>query len=352
TFQKSADFYRKNFLRVQKEEELTSPSLLQVPFLDITSFVSKVKKTIKNDSHFAIIIDYQSKLSTFSEQAINNLIGGRINSDISVKVVSEPEDWHVYFDMGGNRIDATHDYETVDLDGSLKKYTEKQKRAFYAEDTEYAQELGGFAEDYAGINGDEAEFEAFNCCLADDYVSAMIDEDFRSLGEIDDTLLYTIAEWATKYDTDEERARRTEEITKGSIITYKDRTFADAVIENRNVSAAFALVLNGNTDPRLYTTIIFYEDLGDTFNSLLNKIHSSFAEPDVDRYCNFLESIFSQIGAHYDALEDSEQKIEFLNRIRPYIAGIRMPACYKDSVRLKSIAKMDSQNWQIRLKKM
>lgn len=348
-FQKSAGFYKENFLRELREEEPDHFSSLQVPFLDITSFVRATKEALKNNSYFAILIDHQSRLSTYSYQAINNLIGGRINSDLSIKVVSEPEDWRVFFDMGGNRIDATHDYGTEELDDSLKIHIEKQKRAMYGTDS---TELGGFAERADDIDGDEDEFEAFNFCIAGDYISAIESEDFESLGELDFYLLGTVAEWATKYDTDEKRTKRIEEITKGLIITYKDRTFAEAVIENGNVDAAFALIQNGNHDPRLYMTVILYEEQSEDFRSLLNKIHSSFIEPDVDRYCDFLECIFFQIGAHYDGLENAEQRLEFLNKVRLYLAGIRIPVCYKNSVRLKNIAAMKNQNWQIQLKKI
>lgn len=347
-FQKSADFYKENFLKEIREEKPAHFSFLQVPFLDIISFVRSIKKVLKNDSYFAILIDHQSKLSTFSYQAVNNLIGGRINSDLSIKVVSEPEDWQVYFDMGGNRIDAVHDYGTEELDDSLKRHIEKQKRAIYGTNP---TELGGFAESADDIDGDEDEFEAFNCCLANDYVTAIINEDFESLGELEANLLETIAYWATKNDTDDEIIKHMAEITKGLIITYKGRTFAEAVIENQNANAAFTLILNGNHDPRLYMTVILYEDVSEGFDSLLNQIHSSFIEPDVDRYCNFLECIFSQIDTHYDSLENAEQRLEFLIKIRPYIAGIRIPVCYKDSVRLKNIAAMKNKNWQIQLRK-
>ena len=53
-------------------------------------------------------------------------------------------------------------------------------------------ELGGFAEDETVIDGD---FNAFNYCLAYDYLCAFENEDFDALGEVNNDLIDTITDW-------------------------------------------------------------------------------------------------------------------------------------------------------------
>ena len=74
------------------------------------------------NSYFGIIIDKKGPLATTSVQAINTLIGGRINDDISVKVAISQDDWETYITNNGQFIEAVHDYGTVELDDSYKKY--------------------------------------------------------------------------------------------------------------------------------------------------------------------------------------------------------------------------------------
>ena len=68
-----------------------------------------------------------------STQAINNLIGSRINGDISVKVAIEPDDWETYRDSNGQFVGAIHDYGTVELDDSYKKYMKSRKNKYVIE---------------------------------------------------------------------------------------------------------------------------------------------------------------------------------------------------------------------------
>lgn len=63
-----------------------------------------------------------------------------------------------------------------------KKIYQNRKTSMVNYDEEEAIELGGFSEYQEDIDGN---FEAFNRCLASDYLTAMISEDFLSLGELD-----------------------------------------------------------------------------------------------------------------------------------------------------------------------
>ena len=51
-------------------------------------------------------------------------------------------------------------------------------------------ELGGFADEPEDIEGTEEELRIFNWCLAHEYYSAVVGEDFESLGEVLDDVSY------------------------------------------------------------------------------------------------------------------------------------------------------------------
>lgn len=80
------------------------------------------------NSYFGIVYDKKGPLAIPSTRQINNLIGSRINGDISVKIAMEPENWETYVDSNGQFVQATHDYGTVELDDSFQKYMKKVKR--------------------------------------------------------------------------------------------------------------------------------------------------------------------------------------------------------------------------------
>lgn len=86
---------------------------LPIAFLPIDYFVRDLKQMLNSNTHFACIFDVRKEMPIISQQAINNLIASRINSDISVKVVCDEELWKCYYDMQGQFIEDIHDYETI-----------------------------------------------------------------------------------------------------------------------------------------------------------------------------------------------------------------------------------------------
>lgn len=126
---KSRDFYYQSYINYVKGLiENVSINDISVPFMQLEMFASQYKETMNIDSYFGIILDKKRPLAISSVQAINNLIGGRINKDISIKVVTEPDDWGTYKDGNGQFIEALHDYGDVELDDSYKSYMKRLKR--------------------------------------------------------------------------------------------------------------------------------------------------------------------------------------------------------------------------------
>jgi hypothetical protein len=84
--------------------------------------IQSIKKLINRDSYFVIIINGDI-ISNVAKMAVNNLLGSRINKDISIKVFCEPGKWNVSYDLNGNIINNIHDYGIVNFDDSEKEYT-------------------------------------------------------------------------------------------------------------------------------------------------------------------------------------------------------------------------------------
>ena len=128
----SRDFYYENYINYVKGlTEKISIDDISIPFLQLEIFVRLYNEAMNMDSYFGIIFDKKNPLAISSTKAINNLIGARINKDISMKIVTEPDNWETYKDVNGQFIEAIHDYGTIELDNSyedMKKLTKKPKQ--------------------------------------------------------------------------------------------------------------------------------------------------------------------------------------------------------------------------------
>ena len=125
----SRDFYYETYINYVKGLIKRIPiDDISIPFLQLEIFVELYKEAMNIDSYFGIIFDKKSPLMISSTQAINNLIGGRINKDISVKVSIEPNDWETYKDANERMIEIVHDYGTVELDDSYQEHIKTLKK--------------------------------------------------------------------------------------------------------------------------------------------------------------------------------------------------------------------------------
>lgn len=128
----SRDFYYESYINYAKGMiERISIDDIAIPFLQSEMFVRLYKESMNINSYFGIIFDKKSPLTISSTKEINDLIGSRINGDISVKVAIEPNDWETYKDTNGQFVEAVHDYGTVELDDSLKEHMKILTKHFW-----------------------------------------------------------------------------------------------------------------------------------------------------------------------------------------------------------------------------
>lgn len=92
------------------------------------AFIRYFKRMVNTNSYLGIIIDQQEPLARGIQEAINNFVGARINSDMSMKVSCEPEEWKTYYNPNGVLVEDTHDYGDVQLDSCYQDYTKKMKK--------------------------------------------------------------------------------------------------------------------------------------------------------------------------------------------------------------------------------
>ena len=117
--------YYVNYLKGGEELSING---LKIPFINLESFVIDYKKAINNSSYLAIVLDKKQQRAIPSVKAVNTHVGSRINSDISMKVVTEPDDWETSYDTRGQIVERIHDYGTVELDDSNKEFKKKIKK--------------------------------------------------------------------------------------------------------------------------------------------------------------------------------------------------------------------------------
>ena len=121
------DFYKDGYKTYLETGEFPSIDDLPIRFMDINSFMHYYKKLLNNRAYFSVIVDQQSPISALSKRAINDIVGRRINADISMKVACCPGEWETFYDLNGQIVEATHDYGVVELDDSLSQYVKKRR---------------------------------------------------------------------------------------------------------------------------------------------------------------------------------------------------------------------------------
>ena len=129
--EESKKFYLRYFHKYIKGEPTPSIEEIAIPFMMIEQFVSDWKRTLQNTSHVGLIIEKKEPVEIESIRSVNFLVGARINGDISMKVVTEPEAWDTYHDFNGQLVECVHDYGTVELDNSVDEYMKKIKKGWW-----------------------------------------------------------------------------------------------------------------------------------------------------------------------------------------------------------------------------
>ncbi len=128
------DYYL-NYLEYGIEKDIQD---MPVIFINIERFVELFKKAINNPNHITFLFDKKDDIAIFSTKAINDLLGSRINKDISIKIVCEPEKWETFLTNNKQFVEATHDYGTMELDDSFKNYSRTLRKKWeFLEDEIY-----------------------------------------------------------------------------------------------------------------------------------------------------------------------------------------------------------------------
>ena len=89
--------------------------------------MSLFKKMVNTNSHFSLIFDQQTPIPLVSQQAINSIVTRRINSDISMNVVCNRNEWNTYYGLDGMLAEVTHDYGDRNLEDLVPGFQKVKK---------------------------------------------------------------------------------------------------------------------------------------------------------------------------------------------------------------------------------
>ena len=103
---------------------------MNIPFMDLESFIKKVKKLINNQSYLCLLLNHEKVISIYSMKSVNNLIASRINKDISVKLGTANKTWKTYLADNNQYIDSIHDYDIIYLDDEKSIPNKKISKEF------------------------------------------------------------------------------------------------------------------------------------------------------------------------------------------------------------------------------
>ena len=207
-------------------------------------------------------------------------------------------------------------------------------------------ELGGFAFNDRDIDGTEKDREYFNVGVAESYIDAFYREDNEEIGGIDLAFLETIAHFYNLYG---DREKDSENLLSGEFMTIKNRTFIDAIIDNKWVDYITLYLNCANYNYKGYR----FEDLAVCFllNSDkytidfgFNEALSKFILPKEEQreaYINRITTIVSKLEEEYKKENSIEKKIAMLKQLKQSLSRLRYPS-YIGKIDMQDI---DSNNF-------
>ena len=180
--------------------------------------------------------------------------------------------------------------------------------------------LGGFAEYPEDIDGD---YEAFNRCLAEEYMGAFYYEIFSSIGYVSYDLLEKIVEWS--------RDEKAKGILDGSLVTYKNRTLIDACFDCCYGSLAEIYLYKGIFSPKLVTAVLFSnEDIEPTAIMDIDENLGLITQEEFDKR---LKDLFDFIEQYYEENKGQLAIDEYLLAIKNNYGRMRASKVHKHNVK-------------------
>jgi len=88
---------------------------LEISNVIIDMIIPCIKKSIGLEKYFSLFIDVDSNLSIFNEISINDYIGSRCTTYLSINMLISKYDWKCYYSSNGQFIQNVHDYSEIDL---------------------------------------------------------------------------------------------------------------------------------------------------------------------------------------------------------------------------------------------
>lgn len=194
-------------------------------------------------------------------------------------------------------------------------------------------ELGGFAEEPKDVSDAwteeemQRDFECFNFCLAENYVSAMYNENFEELGYMDGSLILTISRWIN-YKESLGNENLAKEISEGTLLTKNNRTFIETIVANKIYDYAYSYILIGVYHPSLIHLLMEGYANGLEYYCPISGVSQ-------ERFNEINSDLYDEIEKNYQASDD---KIAYLNMIKKGIGAIRFDSGLKQKPIPKSLS--------------
>lgn len=176
-------------------------------------------------------------------------------------------------------------------------------------------ELGGFAIEEEDINGN---FKEFNSCLADEYILAMIDEDFNALGDLSCYLIENIYKWSKIHNMVNISI---DDLFNGSFLTYKNRTFIEAIIQTHAYKAGGAFLHVNN--PKFLAMMARYAQ---SYEYVLG--YRSHENLNSEEFNKLLHDTLVELNDIYESI-NNEEKLILIQRVNRILSNIRVPNGFK-----------------------
>ena len=215
-------------------------------------------------------------------------------------------------------------------------------------------ELGGFAYYDGDIDGNEYDRECYNAAVAEDYFDAFYTEDYEAIGNIDHDFLEQIAHYYNLYN---DRKQESEDLISGKLITIKNRTFIQAIIDNKRIDLIPLYIDNFNIEKEISEDLVVCFILNATNNdyrwySINDALSNCIVNQNKikEEYISRLRNIINKLEQKYIKEKSIERKKEILIKTKQFLFNLHWPK-YIGDIKLEEL---DSNNFikkQVLLKK-
>lgn len=112
----SKNMYRDGYIEYMKTGKIDFYDKVPIPFIMIDNILTDVKKKLRLERHFSLMLEFYNDIDKYTCKAINDYVASRCTGYLSMNILLHNEsEWKCFYANNGQFIQNVHDYTEIDL---------------------------------------------------------------------------------------------------------------------------------------------------------------------------------------------------------------------------------------------